>query len=142
MDLRVAAYAVITDDEGRMLLPHWGEGELHGWTLPGGGLEPGEHPDQAVVREVFEETGYHVELDGLLGIDSIVVPSAVRVDPTQPDLQALRVIYRAHVVAGSLTVEADGTTDDVGWFAPHEVDALDRVPAVDVARRFAGLLVD
>ncbi|WP_186810317.1 hypothetical protein [Cellulosimicrobium sp. TH-20] len=37
-------------------------------------------------------------------------------------------------------VEEDESTDDVGWFTPHEVDALDRVGLVDVARRSAGLL--
>ena len=41
MDIRVAAYAVIVDDRG-MLLSHWNEGGYSGWTLPGGGIDPGE----------------------------------------------------------------------------------------------------
>ena len=56
MEIRVAAYAVV-ERRGKLLLTHWRRGHLHGWTLPGGGLEPGEDPRDAVVREVFEETG-------------------------------------------------------------------------------------
>ncbi|MDR7380798.1 NUDIX hydrolase [Promicromonospora iranensis] len=140
LDLRVAAYAVITDDQGRMLLPHWSEHRHSGWTMPGGGVDPGEHPADAAVREVFEETGYHVELDGVLGVDSSVIPGPERVHPSGRPMQALRIVYRAHVTGGELRVEEDGTTDDVAWHTPAEIDTLDRVPLVDLSRRWAGLI--
>ena len=142
MQIRVAAYAVIVREDGRMLLPHWSEGDHDGWTLPGGGIDPGEHPEAAAVREVREETGYDVELDGLLGVDSIVVAAAdrLRVEDRDRSLHAIRIVYRAHVVGGELRVEEDESTDDVGWFTPDEVDALRRVGLVDLGRRWAGLL--
>ncbi|MGW2095032.1 NUDIX hydrolase [Promicromonospora sukumoe] len=139
MDLRVAAYAVITDATGRLLLPHWSEGTSAGWTMPGGGIDPGEHPADAAVREVLEETGFHVELDGLLGVDSFVFPAG-RVHPAGRPRQALRIVYRAHVTGGELRVEEDGSTDGVAWHTPEEVDALDRVALVDQSRRWAGLI--
>lgn len=140
MDLRVSAYAFITDDQGRMLLPHWSEATHSGWTMPGGGIDPGEHPAAAAVREVYEETGYHVELDGVLGVDSIVIPGAERVHPSERPGQALRIVYRAHITGGELRVEKDGSTDGVAWHAHHEVEALDRVSLVDLSRRWAGLI--
>ncbi|MFX6040584.1 NUDIX domain-containing protein, partial [Acinetobacter baumannii] len=66
MDMRVAAYAVITDADDRVLLAHWVEGRRAAWTLPGGGLEEGEDPQRAVRREVREETGFRVAVDELL----------------------------------------------------------------------------
>lgn len=140
MDLRVAAYALILDDKDRLLLPHWSEGAHSGWTMPGGGLDPGEDPADAAVREVLEETGYDVELDGLLGVDSFVIPGEDRVRPQDRPVQALRIVYRAHVVGGTLRVEEDGSTDGVAWHTPEEVDALDRVSLVDLSRRWAGLI--
>ena len=131
MRMRVAAYALITRGEGEsqeILLPHWRDGDMHGWTLPGGGVEAGEHPADGAVREVKEETGYDVRLTSLLGIDSAVLPISAQGD----ELQALRILYRAEILAGELTVEIDGTTDDVAW---HLLSAVPErhVHAVDWA---------
>jgi len=122
-----------------MLLPHWSEGGREGWTLPGGGLEPGEEPEDAVVREVEEETGYTVRLGERLGIDTFLAAAHDRRDPRDGSLLGVRIVYCAEVVGGDLRVEAEGSTDDVRWFTPDEVDALDRVELVDVARQWAGL---
>jgi 8-oxo-dGTP diphosphatase len=138
VELRVAAYALIVQD-GRVLLPHWNERGHSGWTLPGGGMDPGEDPAATAVREVFEETGYHVELDGLLGVDSIVVAGHERVVPSEHSIQGLRILYRAHVVGGELRDEVDGTTDTARWFDLTEVAGLTRVELVDVALAMAGL---
>lgn len=144
MDIRIGAYAVITDSSGRMLLPHWySAGFASAWTLPGGGADPGEDPADTAVREVFEESGYHAELDELLGIDNLVIPGDRRTPSSGRDgvpLQSLRIIYRAHITGGELAVEAEGSTDDVAWFTPSEIEGLERVSLVDTARRMAGLI--
>ena len=139
MDIRVAAYAVIVEDGRGMLLAHWNEGPYSGWTLPGGGLDPGEDPADAVVREVQEETGYDVRVGPVIGVRSHVIPAGRRLDPaaTGP-LHALGLVYRAEVTGGRLRDEIGGTTDTAGWFALDEVDALDRVELVDLARGVRG----
>src|ERR1700689_2893641 len=60
--------AVITDESGRMLLILRGHEPGKGlWSVPGGRIEPGETDEQAVIREVREETGLEVTCGRLLG---------------------------------------------------------------------------
>ncbi len=68
----MAAYAVCVHD-GRLLLAQLSHrtGSPGAWTLPGGGIDHGEEPRAAVVREVQEETGLVVELGALLDVDSV-----------------------------------------------------------------------
>ncbi|MCR2808298.1 MULTISPECIES: NUDIX hydrolase [unclassified Microbacterium] len=138
MDTRVAAYAVIIDADDRMLLAHWNEGRRAAWTLPGGGLDPGEDPVHAVRREVREETGYRVAVGELLGIHSRVIPAARRLTPgaTGP-LHALRIVYRARVIGGRLRNETNGSTDRAGWFLLQSLHTLHRVKLVDIALKMA-----
>lgn len=140
MDLRVAAYAVIVDDDDRLLLAHWNEGRRAAWTMPGGGLEPGEDPEHAARREVREETGYRVELQGLLGIHSRVIPPGRRLVSGAADpLHTLRIVYRARITGGHLRNETDGSTDRAEWFPLAEVRGLQRVKLVDIALQMAGV---
>ena len=61
------AFAIIRDEKGRVL---WIRRRDNGWWgLPGGGIEFGETPVDAVVRESFEETGFTVEVLRLAAID-------------------------------------------------------------------------
>jgi ADP-ribose pyrophosphatase YjhB (NUDIX family) len=140
MDLRVAAYAVIVDDDDRLLLAHWNEGRRAAWTMPGGGLEPGEDPESAARREVKEETGYRVEIEGLLGIHSRVIPPGRRLRPgASLPLHTLRIVYRARITGGRLRNETGGSTDRAEWFPLAEVRALQRVKLVDIALGMAGI---
>lgn len=142
MRVRTAAYAVITrgrGDETEILLSHWRAGDKSGWTLPGGGLEPGEHPEEAAVREVAEETGFNARLTGLVGVDSIVVPVEDRFSKLEREpMQSLRIVYTAEIVSGELTIEVDGSSDDAGWFRLSALKDLRRVSLVDAAMRMLG----
>lgn len=140
MDLRVAAYAVVTDEDDRLLLAHWSEGRRAAWTMPGGGLEPGEDPEHAVRREVREETGYRVVVEELLGIHSRVIPTSRRIAPeARAPMQALRIVYRARITGGKLRNEVEGSTDRAEWFPLIRVRELQRVKLVDISLEMAGL---
>jgi 8-oxo-dGTP diphosphatase len=136
MRIRAAAYCVIRRGSGadqEVLLSHWRDGSRHGWTLPGGGIDPGEHPEHAAVREVLEETGYHARLTGLLGVDSIVIPASDRLRGEGEPLHGIRIVYGAEITGGELTIEVDGSSDDAGWHRIDAVPDLRRVSLVDVA---------
>jgi 8-oxo-dGTP diphosphatase len=130
--LRVAAYGVCVRD-GSMLLARYVSQDrtVRHWTLPGGRVEHGEDPIDAVVREVAEETGYQCRVDLLLGVES----RAHRVEwggPDGSDLHRLCVYYRITVIGGDLRDEIDGSTDQARWIPRAEVETLARAVSVDV----------
>ncbi|MFT4264293.1 MAG: NUDIX domain-containing protein [Nocardioides sp.] len=142
-DTRLAAYAVIVEGSGqeaRILLALWNEQSRKRWTLPGGGVELHESPEQGAVREVKEETGYDVELTGLLGIETDVFAEEQRQRGVGAyggrSLKAVRVFYAARIVGGELAPEVDGTTDEARWWPLDEVDELPRVSMVDTGLTF------
>jgi ADP-ribose pyrophosphatase YjhB (NUDIX family) len=64
-----AVGAVVVDGGGRVLLVRRGRAPSAGtWTLPGGRVEPGESLEQAVIREVLEETAVRARVVCALGV--------------------------------------------------------------------------
>ncbi|GAA1314160.1 NUDIX hydrolase [Leucobacter albus] len=138
MDLRVAAYAVI-ERRGKILLTHWRRGHLHGWTLPGGGIESGEDPRDAVLREVLEETGLTAKVGRLLGVDSRVMVREEVPAGDDPELHTIRIVYRASVQDGPLQHEVDGSSDEARWVSLKDIGSLKTLSLVQTGLRMAGI---
>ena len=135
VDVRVGAYGVIIADD-RILLTHWNEQGRTGWTLPGGGMEAYETPQQAAVREIREETGFDTEILDILGVDSMYLAPADRMVAGDGPLHSLRIVFRARIVGGSLTHELAGSSDEARWVPLADVVALPTVSLVGIALRF------
>ena len=103
---RVAAYAVAVRHD-MILLSRYDSGT---WTLPGGGVAHGEHPEGAVVREVLEETGLEARVETLLGVASARWSTA-----DQVSVHSVNIIYAVEVTGGTLRPELDGTSDMAQW---------------------------
>lgn len=107
MRFTACAYAVIFDAAGRVLLCHRADADF--WNLPGGGVESGETPWDAVVREVREETGLEVVVERLAGLYSWA----------SRDEMIYSFVCR---MTGGVLTESD-ESDDLGYFP------LDALPA-------------
>jgi 8-oxo-dGTP diphosphatase len=93
--------AVIIDPDGRVLLQRRSDsGE---WGLPGGAIEPGEEPAEALVREILEETALDVVPERVVGVVSIT--------------------FACRPVAGEPRVNDDESLE-VRYFAPHALPAM------------------
>jgi 8-oxo-dGTP diphosphatase len=111
--------AVIKDDAGRLLLIKRGHDPGRGlWSLPGGRVEAGETDEEAVAREVREETGFIVVPGRLIG--SVLLPGGV--DGHGLDIQFDVRDYAAAVAGGKLAAGDDA--DDVIWALPAELATL------------------
>ena len=130
---RIAAYGLVVD-EGRLLLARLSNvTEVPGsWTLPGGGIDHGEHPRDAVVRELYEESGLRGRPTALLGVDSFQRSRSLDDDEVE-SYHAVRMLYRVEVDAtGPLQImDVGGSTDDVAWVPLVELPGL---PLTPVAR--------
>jgi 8-oxo-dGTP pyrophosphatase MutT (NUDIX family) len=132
---RVAIYALVRRGDEILLTRISPRGAHPGaWTLPGGGLDHGEPPRDALAREVQEECGVQCEVGDLLEVHD------VRFDGTAPsgrfeDFQGVHLVFRASVADGARprVVETDGTTDAVAWVPVADV-VSHRVRALDVVR--------
>ena len=131
---RVAAYAVLTQD-GKVLLTRMSDRtRIPGrWTLPGGGIDHGEDPREALVREVYEETGLRVVPGQLADVHSshFVGP---RSDGLVEDYHGIHLIFRASLAPESVgveprVVEVDGSTDLAAWSDRDQALDLDLLSA-------------
>jgi 8-oxo-dGTP pyrophosphatase MutT (NUDIX family) len=111
--------AVIRDASGRLLLQEKTSGEA--WSLPAGAIEPGESPEQAMRREVLEETGLEVRLQRVIGVFGgeefrYVYPNGDAVEYTV-------ILYRCAIVREA-TVAPDAETKSLRYFSADEMPRL------------------
>ncbi|MEV0646855.1 NUDIX domain-containing protein [Phytomonospora sp. NPDC050363] len=123
---RLAAYGVVYDEDGRILLAKGSPRAIYpgAWFLPGGGVEHGEHPRDAVVREFSEETGLSVAVGGLRDVVSTVL------DGPNGQVHTNAVLYDVRVTGGTLRPEVDGTSELATWKRPEEVAGQSMTPFV------------
>ncbi|GKQ34538.1 hypothetical protein ALMP_10870 [Streptomyces sp. A012304] len=129
----MAAYAVCVQDDRILLARSPTADGGREWVLPGGGMEHGEDPHDTVVRELEEETGYRIEVTGLLGLDSSRHTFRREGLRGPVDHHGLRIVYEGRVVGGELRNEVDGSTDLAAWHDLSAVPALTRVRLIDIA---------
>jgi 8-oxo-dGTP pyrophosphatase MutT (NUDIX family) len=124
-----STHALIRDGAGRILLVQHVEGR---WQLPGGAVEPGEGPAEAVRRECLEEAGVTIEPLRIVGVYG---GPEYRVTYSNGDEAGWVVtIFEARIVEGE-PAPSDDETADVGWFSLDELDAL---PQSDATRLTLG----
>ena len=142
---RVGAYAVMLRERGgrvEILLSRLSArvSRVELWTLPGGGIDHGEDPRAAVIREIHEETGLDATVGETAHVYSAHLPRASR-DGLLVDAHAIRIVYDGWVAPDAPTprvLEVDGSTSEAAWKALDEVVS----GAVPVAGLVTEALVD
>jgi 8-oxo-dGTP diphosphatase len=131
---RVAAYGLVLRD-GQILLTRLASriSADERWHLPGGGVDHGEDPRDALVREIREETGLAAEVGETARVYSAHRPSMWR-QGRRWDYQALRIVYDAWVAPDApepRVLEVDGSTVAVGWHPVADVES-GALPVTDI----------
>lgn len=103
----------------RILLVERGREPLAGfWSLPGGGVEAGERLEDAVVREVLEETGLHVTADALATVFERIMPDR----ESRCEYHYVLIDFYCTIIGGEICAGDDSS--DVRWFRIDELELL------------------
>lgn len=138
------AAAAIIEKDGMVLLVKEGSPRLGSdqgkWNQPGGWIDVGEDPTQAVKREVAEETGLKFEPTGILGVYSLVRKDREKELGATPHV--LKLLFRGKITGGEL-IQSSREIAELKWFTPEEIDKLENLRDRDIKQAvrdyFAGI---
>lgn len=124
--IMTAGACIVVNEKQECLLQL--RGDDHYWGLPGGIMELNETPKETAIREVFEETGYHIEITDYVG-------DYHNMNKTWPGGDVAHIIcfvYVGHIKSGEMVIDGDETLD-LKWFSYDqlpEIDAIDHLNAI------------
>jgi len=124
---RKLVVAALVREQGRILMsrrrPDQAMPNL--WEFPGGKVEPGEHPEAALVRELREELGCGIAVDGIHEV----------VFHAYPDFDLYMLVYASRIVEGRPRAV---DVAQIEWVSPSSLPAMDLLPAdYPLARKLA-----
>lgn len=109
--------AIIHDAEGRIFATQRGYGEWEGWwEFPGGKMEAGEGPEEALRREIWEELETRIDIERLV----------TTVDYDYPTFHLTMHCYWCHVESGTLTLKEH---EAARWLSTDELESVKWLPA-------------
>lgn len=112
-DPKVGVGALVQLDGRVLLVQRVMDPERGKWSIPAGFLDQGEDPRETAVREVYEETGLHVRISGLVDVFA---------NPPQQGGASIFILYAAELLGGEL--QAGDDAGEVGFFDPHHLPQL------------------
>ncbi|RME35959.1 MAG: NUDIX domain-containing protein [Deltaproteobacteria bacterium] len=119
--IKTSVVACIVDNDGRVLLTRRCiEPFCSQWVMPGGKIDHGEAILEALHREVAEEVGLRVGVEGLIDVFE-------HIGVGERGDHYVILYYRCHPLGGTLQPNGQECTD-AAWFAPEELPEMDLPP--------------
>jgi ADP-ribose pyrophosphatase YjhB (NUDIX family) len=130
-----AVSTLALDDDGRVLLVY--ETDQDGWSTPGGSVDVDERPEDAARREVLEETGFTVRLDGIVTV--LGGPEFRTHYKNGDEVAYVATVYRGVVTGGESRPDGDEVTA-AEWFPIDELPSMPLSGFATELFRFLGWL--
>ncbi len=137
LEKHYTASALIKNDEGKVLLVY--HKKLNVWIYPGGHIEANETPDEAVVREVKEETGLDVEIIGVRAaslndeeedVSVLHNPYIILCERIKANEEHYHIdmVYVCKIIKGRRLEYNEKESNGIGFFGVHDIEALPLFP--------------
>jgi len=104
--VKVGVGVIVVNDRGRVLLEKRSDSGM--WGFPGGGIEPGESVYETALREVKEETGLDIEINGLVGVYSEPTAGRIVTYPDNGDVRHLvDIVLTGEMISGEMVISSE-----------------------------------
>ena len=113
MEQWIGSAALCINEEKKVLFVK--NRDVQQWSLPSGGLEDGETPEQCCRREVLEETGYRISVDQRLHIKRAIISNF------QVETHYFLATCKERLAPATI----DSDIDEVNWWSIHELERLE-----------------
>ena len=125
------AYIVNPDNRKLLLVKHK---EYNKWLQPGGHIENNETPEEAAIREVYEETGIKITLIGehFPREDDLIRPLGVQCNRKHNGDKMIDIVYYGKPNNPDSPLKANDESTDIGWFSRHDLDEMSVFPDVKI----------
>ncbi|KQL18221.1 NUDIX hydrolase [Cytobacillus solani] len=108
-------YVLLFDDQGENVLMVKNKGENSSYyTLPGGAVEPGETLEEAAIREVKEETGLDVEIDGVFSVSEAFFEERGH--------HVIFFTFRGKIIGGEMNISMPEEIEELTWMDSQKAE--------------------
>lgn len=126
-----SAYIINPNTKKLLLVKH---SDYNKWLQPGGHIEDNETPEEAAVREVYEETGIKTTLIGqhFPREDDLIRPLGIQCNRKDNGDRMIDIIYVGKPNNPDDPLKVNDESKDIGWFSRHDLDEMPVFPDVKI----------
>lgn len=118
-----SAFVINPKNKKILLVKH---GDYEKWLQPGGHIEEGETPEEAAIREVYEETGLKITLIGerFPREDDLIRPLGIQCNRKKDGNRFIDIIYASTPNDITIKPKINDESTSIGWFSRNELDRM------------------
>lgn len=127
-----STYVINPENKKVLLVKHK---DFNKWLQPGGHIEDNETPEEAAIREVYEETGIKATLIGqhFPREDDLIRPLGIQCNRKENGDRMIDILYVGTPNNPNDPLKLNDESADIGWFSRHDLEEMSVFPDVKIS---------